>query len=113
MLLRGTPVHPWVVARAKGSPLVKEATLTILNYQKTKENCMNGHSSEVAGHFNTCIRAYCLTILHSASLFYCVCRYTVTFVQPNAKQLTKISELLDAGTVKLVVHKVWPLEEAG
>lgn len=39
--------------------------------------------------------------------------YTVTFVKPNAKQLTEVSELIDAGKLKVVVHKVWPLEEAG
>lgn len=39
--------------------------------------------------------------------------YTVTFVKPNAKQLTEISELIDAGKLKVVVHKVWQLEEAG
>lgn len=37
----------------------------------------------------------------------------MTFVKPNAKQLTEVSELIDAGKLKVVVHKVWPLEEAG
>lgn len=34
-------------------------------------------------------------------------------MSPNAKQLTEVSELIDAGKLKVVVHKVWALEEAG
>ncbi len=34
------------------------------------------------------------------------------FTQPNADQLTTIAELIDAGKVKVFVHRIFPLEEA-
>jgi NADPH:quinone reductase-like Zn-dependent oxidoreductase len=39
-------------------------------------------------------------------------KYTTTFVSPNGKQLTHIVELIDAGKLKVPIHKVWPLEQA-
>lgn len=39
-------------------------------------------------------------------------RSAYVFVQPNAAQLTKIAELIDAGKIKPVVENVFPLHEA-
>ncbi|MFP5345358.1 MAG: NADP-dependent oxidoreductase [Gammaproteobacteria bacterium] len=39
-------------------------------------------------------------------------RSAYVFVQPNAAQLTRIAELIDAGKVKPVVENVFPLHEA-
>lgn len=39
-------------------------------------------------------------------------RVTGFMVSPNTKQLTEIADLIDLGEVKVVLHKVFPLEEA-
>ncbi len=39
-------------------------------------------------------------------------RVTGFMVSPNTKQLTEIADLIDRGEVKVVLHKVFPLEEA-
>lgn len=39
-------------------------------------------------------------------------RYTLTFVQPNGGQLRKVVELIEAGKLKVPIHKVWPLDQA-
>lgn len=51
----------------------------------------------------------CLSILRNTD---CMCRYTVTFVQPNGKQLKKVVELIEAHKLKVPIHKVWKLEQA-
>lgn len=39
-------------------------------------------------------------------------RVTGFMISPNTKQLTEIADLIDRGEVKVVLHKVFPLEEA-
>lgn len=37
--------------------------------------------------------------------------YTTTLVQPNGKQLSHVADLIQQGKFKLVIDKVFPLEQ--